>query len=326
MRESSAAPAASVVRRAIDWHIQLESSAGADHDRIRTQIARWCAEREAHALAWARIARLTGEFDDMVRQLPEPSASLDILGRAEREVDRRRAMKLMLGGLAIGGAGLWFARPRLPWQADYVTGTGEQRHLRLDDGTSIMLNTDSALNVAFTPDERRLILKSGEIMIESGPDTGSPHHRPLRLSCRHGMCEALGTRFSVRDEATYSQLSVSEGRVALDPLGAARRILERGETVRFDGTTSTSVTRPVLDPDAWSRGMLAVRDIRLARFLKELARYRHGVVGCDERIADLRLSGVFQLDDQARLLRHLERTLPIRIVSRTRWWVRAEPA
>lgn len=72
--------------------------------------------------------------------------------------------------------------------------------------------------------------------------------------------------------------------------------------------------------------MLAVNDIRLARFLGELSRYRHGIVGCDKRIADLRFSGVFQLDDQALLLRHLERTLPIRIVSRTSWWVRAEPA
>ncbi len=325
MSEITSDPDESVVRRAIDWHLRLGGARGAEHARLVEAIDSWCAECPSHARAWARVTRLTGEFDDMRRRLPEPAASLQILNRTGRELDRRRTLKLLLAGCAVGGSGLWLAQTHHPWRADYATRVGERRQLTLADGTRVTLNTDSALDVAFTPAERRLVLQGGEVMIESGTDAASPRHRPLRLACRHGLCEALGTRFSVRDAADISQLSVSEGRVALTQTSSASRIIESGETVRFDGTRTLPVRQTAVDPEAWSEGMLVVNDIRLAAFLDELARYRRGFVNCDARVAGLRLSGVFQLDSQPALLRHLERTLPVRIVSRTRWWISVEP-
>ncbi|MEB3735955.1 hypothetical protein ULG90_04610 [Halopseudomonas pachastrellae] len=72
--------------------------------------------------------------------------------------------------------------------------------------------------------------------------------------------------------------------------------------------------------------MLVVDNIALSDFVDELARYRQGLLGCDPAIASLRLSGVFQLDQPELLLDDLTGILPVRVIRRTRWWVRVVPA
>ena len=72
--------------------------------------------------------------------------------------------------------------------------------------------------------------------------------------------------------------------------------------------------------------MLVADNLSLGCFIAELGRYRSGVLGCDPSIANLRLSGVFQLAEPDTLLADLPRILPVRLVSRTRWWLRVVPA
>lgn len=64
--------------------------------------------------------------------------------------------------------------------------------------------------------------------------------------------------------------------------------------------------------------------MRLADFLAEVSRYRHGFLSCSDDIADLRLSGVYRLEDPDTLLQLLPQTLPVRLSRRTRWWIRLE--
>ncbi len=66
--------------------------------------------------------------------------------------------------------------------------------------------------------------------------------------------------------------------------------------------------------------------MRLADFLKELARYRAGLLRCDPAVADLRISGGFQVDDADAVLLAVSRSLPVRVVSRSRYWVSVAPA
>ena len=83
---------------------------------------------------------------------------------------------------------------------------------------------------------------------------------------------------------------------------------------------------PALDPLAWSRGMLVADNLTLGAFIAELARYRTGLLGCDPAVAGLRLSGVFQLAEPDALLDDLPRILPVRLIARTRWWLRVVAA
>ncbi|MCY1289431.1 Protein FecR [compost metagenome] len=76
-----------------------------------------------------------------------------------------------------------------------------------------------------------------------------------------------------------------------------------------------------MEAGAWTDGLIVTRDMRLADFLAEVSRYRNGRLACAESIRDLRLSGVFRLDDTDKLLALLPRTLPVQLHYRTRWWV-----
>jgi ferric-dicitrate binding protein FerR (iron transport regulator) len=79
-----------------------------------------------------------------------------------------------------------------------------------------------------------------------------------------------------------------------------------------------------MDAMAWTEGLIVTQDMRLSNFLAQVSRYRHGYLSCSNDIADLRLSGVFRLEDPEQLLRLLPQTLPVQLRRRTRWWVHVE--
>ena len=56
-----------------------------------------------------------------------------------------------------------------------------------------------------------------------------------------------------------------------------------------------------------------------------MERYRHGVIRCDPRVADLIVSGVCPLADTDRILASLAAALPLRVSRYTGYWVVVEP-
>ncbi len=65
---------------------------------------------------------------------------------------RRETLKLLLA-LFFAGGGAYVAEQRLPWRAwnaDYRTAVGERRTVMLADGTSIVLDTDSTIDIRYT--------------------------------------------------------------------------------------------------------------------------------------------------------------------------------
>lgn len=72
---------------------------------------------------------------------------------------------------------------------------------------------------------------------------------------------------------------------------------------------------------AWTNGQLIVLDARLGDVVRELGRYRNGILQCDERARDLRVSGTFRLDSTDAVLANLQASLPIHVRYFTRYWV-----
>jgi transmembrane sensor len=88
---------------------------------------------------------------------------------------RRRALGV-LGVVALGTASaLLFAR-LAPWrqQATYASQPGERRKLLLADGSRLQLNARTAVDVVYTPLQRLLVLREGEIFIDTGADGAAP--------------------------------------------------------------------------------------------------------------------------------------------------------
>lgn len=306
-----------VLDAAADWLVRLH--AGDTTDAEREAARRWREQDPLHAQAWQRAERFLALFDSVPADIGKPALS------RRRQTERRAALKalLLLGSLPPA----WLAARELPWpawQADLRTATGERRPLQLADGTHLVLNTDSAVDVAFGAAERLLHLHRGEILITTAPDPQTPP-RPLRVATPHGRIRAIGTRFSVRRHDAFTQVAVFDGAVELTPLHGAARLLSAGQQARFDIAT----THPPASVDAtaasWVDGMLIAKQMHLPDLLAELARYRPGVLRCDPALAALRVSGAFPLDTE-RSLRLLADTQPVRIQRLTRYWVNVEAA
>ena len=318
MNGARAAPNPRVVKQAIQWTLRLNGSADPE---LISACEHWRQANPDHETAWLRVQALNSELAAGYQAVPGARVALETLEDTSQRLQRRQALKL-LSTFAIGASALWLARDVAPWQrwlADYSTATGERQRFTLADGSLLQLNTDSAVNVRFDPHQRLLVLERGEILVSTAKDAA----RPLRVRNRDGLFEALGTRFVLRQDEHSTRLSVEEGSVAIAPRvrGQTTAIAEAGQAYEINGDSALLAERSYMDSAAWADGLIVTRDMRLADFLAEIGRYRQGHLHCDASVADLRLSGVFRLDDTNQLLALLPQTLPVRIEKRTEWWV-----
>src|ERR1700724_1682824 len=100
---------------------------------------------------------------------------------------RAAAVVLVICGLV--GWGVWRA-----WaDPTYTTGIGEQRIVRLDDGTRLSLNSGTRVRIAYDDSERRVELESGEAYFEVAHNPA----RPFIVTAANHRVTALGTVFVV---------------------------------------------------------------------------------------------------------------------------------
>lgn len=309
-----------IVKQAIVWMVTLQSGAASDADR--RACADWIGAAPAHERAWLRLTTLGDDMRNGCQNVTPPLMR-SVLRGADGS-NRRIVLKSLLG-IGVLGAGYMVAREQPLWQtlaADYHAATGEQRRIVLADGTQVLLNTATAIDVRFDAGLRQVILLSGEIMITTAADSAG---RPFEVSTGNGRIRPVGTRFTVAHNipgrTPVSAVAVMQGAVDVTAAdgGPAVRV-QAGQQTRF---TASGVLSPyALDSTltAWTDGMLVVERMRLADFLAELGRYRKGILRCDPAIAELLVSGAFAVRDSDAVLGLLTETLPLQVRTLTRYW------
>lgn len=297
-----------IVRSAIEWQMRLRANPGSAE--LDGRFQQWLRRDERHQVAWQRLRQMGELFESS--QLPSAAQAIPVLQQAGADLNRRRSMKLLGLGVVAGSAALLDLQVPPAWHADFATTIGERRRIPLgNDGLTVQLNTGSAVDAQ----GRELYLRAGEALIE-GDD--------WRAHCRFATCEGRHASVLLHERDGSSDIRVQRGEALVTVANGSHR-LQAGEGLRVSASGSSALGRGPVDPFAWVRGLLIVSDIRLAEFVSEAGRYRQGWLGCDSAIANLRLSGVFRLDDPAAMLDNLTHLLPVRVVERTRWWVRIAP-
>jgi transmembrane sensor len=306
-----------VAEQAVNWLIEMQSG-HLDAGRQQAWQA-WLNGHSDHQRAWAHIQRV----NQRLHGLSSPLAHAAI--NAPASSSRRQALKLLLL-LGAGSVAAWSMRDRIdlpPMLADYRSSIGERRKLTLADGSQLQLNTGTALDVRFDNGQRLIKLLEGEIMLTVANDP-----RPLHLLTAEGSLRAAasGTRLNLRQLAGRTQLAVFAGSVELSPFERTESTLlvKASQQVVFNRRHWDPV-RPVdSSSGAWADGMLVASHMRLADFLGELSRYRRGHLKCDEKVADLLISGSYPLNDSERILDMLEVALPVKVQRFTRYWVNVQ--
>jgi len=309
------------LKAAAQWHAQLCSDDATAGEREAWAI--WHAAHETHRWAWQQVELLRGRIQQQREKLPEElAASTFHLASTlpKLRVQRRTVLKTCVFAL-FGGVTAWGTLHRKP---DYQTATGEQQEITLADGTTLLMNSDSAVVINFDAQQRLVRLQRGEIYIRTAKENlaAGEVHRPFIVQTAQGRIRALGTRFTVRQGDERSHVAVLESAVEISPSAAARGyLLHAGEQAEF----STRAVQPLesdYDGDpGWIAGMVVATDWRLADLVTELARYRPGILVCTSEVADLRISGTFPIKDSELALKAIAKALPVQIVQRTRYWV-----
>ena len=307
-----------VAREAARWYVRLQ--APDVNDSQRQACAFWRAEHPEHERAWS----LAEGFSARARLIPAELA-VETLNRPADPQRRRFTQALAL--LIMAGPAAMLVQRTATWQqfaADVRSATGERREITLADGTLIQLNTDSAVDVVFTERQRSVRLVRGEILIITGKDGQG---RPFVVETAQGMVQPIGTRFVVRQFPQATQVAVLEGAVQVSTLGLPGHAvrLDAGQQVRFDQQRIDAPVAVQAGPADWTRGVLKADRMRVADFASELSRYRPGLLRCDPAVAELQVSGAFQLFDTDQALDALSRVLPVAILYRTRYWVTIAP-
>lgn len=311
---SAAAVDPRAAREAARWMMRMHSGEMSAADQRR--CAQWRASDPENEKAWQRAERVAHKLG-----MVPPALGAPALRNAAGDSQRRTALKtlaLALGAVPLGWA-VWRATPWDEWNADQQTAAGERREISLPDGGSVVLNTATALDVQYDSATRRLRLYKGEILVQTAAD---PLGRHFIVESPQGAMRAIGTRFVVRLDGEHTRLGVLEGAVEVRPAGHpdAPYVVRAGRQSRFNAAGGAT---EVLDPnaDAWNSGVLYAEKMPLADFVAELARYRPGLLRCDPSAARLRVSGAFQLRDTDSILQALAASLPVRVQTRTRYWV-----
>ena len=325
---SAAAVDSRILEAAAHWYALLTSGAASAEERERWQA--WLDADTAHRRAWQRVEDVGAHFDALIAQPMGREASVASLNAAAQgRRERRRLLTVALIGGAAGLLGLGAAqspvgrRTWAAWQADLVTPVGGAHEAQLADGTRIRLNTDTALKVDYTRDQRRLVLLRGEIMISTAADLG----RTFVVDTPEGRMQALGTRFNVRSIDGETTLAVLEGAVQAHFTGAPPAGYRVGAGMRMRGGAQ-GIEAPAALRAAdhnWTRGIVQFEETPLAQVVAELARYRRGHLGCADDVAALRVTGTFPLQDSDRALRLLSEALPLRISQPMPWWTTLQP-
>ncbi|WP_447890736.1 FecR domain-containing protein [Pseudomonas hormoni] len=297
---------------AAQWYARLQSGVATDTDRAAWN--EWLLADPVHTQAWQRMAAV----GEQMSRVPGALASPTLRGADSSRRQVLRSVVVLASAGSLGWLG-WRSETSQNLFADFRTAVGERREFRLADGSSLLLNTDTSVNLRFDGHQRVLELLWGEMLVTTAVD---PSQRPFKVVTRHGEVLALGTRFIVRSGHQDGEVAVLEKAVEVTSSGVGPKVrLEAGQSLSFNPASLGTVRRNDASTGAWQQGSIIAINRPLAELLADLSRYRTGVLRCDPRIAHLKVSGAFPIDNTDLALAALESGFSLRISRFSRYWV-----
>jgi transmembrane sensor len=205
---------------------------------------------------------------------------------------------------------------------EYSTVIGEQANITLSDGSIVLLNTDSLIQVDFSGDRRVINLMKGEINLEVAKNP----NRPLVVYAGSGMIWAIGTIFNVNYTESEVNVLVTEGTVKVyadaakdknsasaiidltdaEPTSVHETLVTAGQTVIYDEVIKKQTELKQIEFDkklAWHKGYVSFSGESLEEALKEISRYTDKeFVIANDSIKNIQVGGHFKTHDIDNLL------------------------
>jgi len=286
-------PSAKVQEEAAAWFGKLRGSEGAS---LRAVFEQWRAADPAHATAYEEVEAMWQQAGGLGRTE---------IGR-NRQLPRRRPslfetpfvrpalaglFVLVVAGIALVLLGARMSAPIMMAQAaPFTTRVGEIRTLKLADGSTVTLDTDSSILVQISDTARDVRLVRGRARFDVASDTA----RPFRVEAGGRSIAALATTFDIGLEADGPRISVFRGQADVAAAGGAVTRLGVGDCLGGAGANAR-VTRLSQGAGQWVTGMLSFDGTPLAQVIDQTNRYSAAKIRLGSRALEgLRVTGAFR--------------------------------
>ena len=327
--------AANRVERRAQWFV-MRLYSGDMTAAEESELHRWLAEDASHREAYEHLLHLRDLSGDLDGDRDIAALTRGALRAGPRTTFDRRWLGLAAAVLLVvvtGVLGKTFLGT-VDEARILETALGHQQTFVLPDGSSVTLNSGSRILVDFDALERHILLDFGEIFLAVAQEP----ERVLTIRAGDHVVAALGTKFSVHLSGHLLEVAVAEGRVAVSDddirfprqAGSLARfearslILDAGSVARIEQDQQTVREDSIGEVErlqSWRSGRVRFEDQTLMEVISEVNRYsRVKVLIEDSTIADLRISGVLNLDqvemtgEVELLLASLEDIHPIEVV------------
>jgi transmembrane sensor len=346
MSPSDAQIRSAITQVAADWYAAHRSGPLAEADRAA--FLAWLKASPIHIeeyLGVAALERTLGEAID------DPSLSVDALVEMARrdpagdvldlarpqfrhEPTRERPPRVHWRGIAAAAsacacaAGILIVRPmlgghRVVGVKAYRTTHGEQGVWPLADGSTLHVNTDTAVTVRFSSTERLVEVDHGQVALAVAHDDG----RPFRVHAGASDTVAVGTEFDVyrRPDATLITVVTGQVAVSVDPFAAPRTAgpglpaglrVGAGRQVRVVAGRLPSASEPtdLRETTAWLERKIVFEQRPLGAVADEFNRYNDKPFMIDDpTLRRLPISGTFNAADTDSFAAFLESLDGVRV-------------
>lgn len=342
-----------VEKEAAEWLIKLDGD-DVPSPEEREILQEWLNRSPMHREELQDLAKLWGKMN-VLTELAVP------LGKPKRHLSRtvyanvrhwsssKRLAALavtVIVGIAVGTV-IWNSPdPLMESNGFYATAVGHQKSTLLSDGSVVLLNTNTQIEVDYGQDYRDVYLLQGEAHFTVA------RNRELlfRVFAGVGRIDAIGTAFAVYKKGDSVDVTVTEGRVALASIiqpGFSRAKMEGSQPniaihdTRFKdlGTlgagqvaTITSQAddqssqinaldnlRIIEDQDiskrlAWTKGVLLFSGEPLEEVVKEISRYTTvSIEFSDSSVKAIRIGGRFPVGETETMFDALESNFGLQV-------------
>lgn len=289
-----------IEKEAVAWFTRMNGKPTRSEKRDFTD---WLKMSPDHRQAYDEVSSLWSDLGSVADTVADKTSG--DLNEPLRKIEdfRRKKRKAGAGAIAAGclaaflaGAWFWLDHPNFiqDMSADYITAKAERRTVTLADGSTILMDADTALDATLSATDRRIRLLRGSAYF-TVQRTGAP----FIVEAGNGAARVLGTQFDVvlSDDDNVT-VTLSRGSVEVSSANDVRKIvLKPGESVEYDKAGLGAVKSVNLEEStAWHDGRLIFDNARLADVLAQIERYRDGrIVVLGSTVGNKRVSGNISL-------------------------------
>ncbi|MCK5424868.1 MAG: FecR domain-containing protein [Emcibacter sp.] len=300
---------------ATEWFVKMRAD---DISEPRSDdFVQWISQSPSHQAAYAQIG---GFWDDLSVLETKNTAHQPRKASNSNFVSRHwspRAIAASIAFFVISIVGFNYGDSLL--MDSHATRVGELADIILQDGSHLVMNTNSKVRIDLQDDKRIVYLDSGEVFFDVTKDKS----RPFYVETSGGLVRVLGTKFNIRQRGNSSDVTVLEGAVGVvdygrmkDNMGALSLDATLAPGQRFTlGNDALANVAQLADEAAvlaWRERKLIYNGESFRELVQDINRYYDAEIRIgDPSLNDIEVVAILKIEDRGATLRALETTFNV---------------